>query len=329
MDNLDNSDSQPKGRDLLLKLYSVNIRGLAQRNRGEQALIDIMLSKFNVIYIQETHVHNETQISRLSKIWRGPSYWDLGRFKSCGVAILIKENFPFKVTQIQKSNIGRYIIIDGILGDNKIRLINVYFPNTDKQRIDLINKLKTITPTTSALIIAGDFNFVEAPALDKSKGRMGSGNATRLCFNPFKTDNGLIDIFRFNNPGIKDYTHFDKPTRTKTRIDRIYADEITAQLASQISHVINTFADHSAVTATFKFSSSIGPGYWKCNISVLTDVDFKADFLALWNKLEKHGQNNLSTDWWDDCKVKVKDLILWHSSRLAKNRADSLNIIDK
>jgi exonuclease III len=130
----------PRCKDFILKLYSINIRGLAQHRRGEQALTDLFLSQYNVIFIQETHIYNDLQINRLKKTWKGQTFWDLGRAKSCGVAILIKENFPLKVVKVQKSEIGRYIVIDGVLNEHKIRLVNVYFPNTDKLRIDIITK---------------------------------------------------------------------------------------------------------------------------------------------------------------------------------------------
>lgn len=318
MDNTGSVDTLPQCKDIILKLYSVNIRGLAQHRRGEQALTDLFLSRYNVIFIQETHIYSDIQINRLNKAWKGQTFWDLGKVKSCGVAVLIKENFPLKIVNVQKSDIGRFIVIDGVLGDRRIRLINVYFPNTDKQRVDLIQKLKNITPSNDALIIGDDFNFVEVPNCDKSKGRMRSGAATRTAFAPFKNQNNLVDIFRIFYPNSKEYTHCDPVSKTKTRIDRIYADDITSKSAIESYHEINTFTDHSAVIAIFKFNSNIGPGYWKCNVSVLDDIDFKADFIALWAKLEKIAHNDYSLNWWDDCKNKIKELIVWHSSRLKK-----------
>jgi exonuclease III len=329
MDNTGNTNPLPRCRDFIMKLYSVNIRGLAMQRKGEQALTDLLLSKYNVFFVQETHIYNEIQINRLKKIWKGQTIWDLGQSKSCGVAILIKENVPFKIVNIQKSGIGRYIIIDGILNEQKIRLVNVYFPNTDKLRIDIIHKLEDLIPTNDTLIVGGDFNFAEEPKCDKSKGRMGIGSSTRKAFKPFKDHNNLVDIFRFLNPNSIEFTYCQPGSKTKTRIDRIYADDVTVKSAIASYHEINTFADHSAVIVFFKFNSNIGPGYWKCNTSVLEDIDFNADFLALWKKLEKRAFNDYNIKWWDDCKTRIKDLIIWHSSRLQKNRADKLNLLDK
>lgn len=329
METHDAVKSPTRGRDTLLKIYSVNIRGLVHRNRGEQALTELMLSRHNIFFLQETHVYNNTQEEKLSKKWKGQSYWDLGKVQSCGVAILIKENFPLKIIDVQKSNQGRYIILDGILNEQKIRLTNTYFPNSNKHRIQLINTLSSLTPTISAHIIAGDFNFVEDQILGKSKGRRSSGATTRKCFDAFKQNSNLVDVFRSINPTRREYTHTDKPTNIKTRIDRIYADKATAQSVMYVNHVINSFADHSAVTACFKVETKAGPGYWKCNVSTLSDIDFKADLMAMWDKQMKNNQGNINLEWWELCKSKIEDLIIWHSTRLAKNRADNLNTLDK
>jgi exonuclease III len=318
-----------RGRDTILKLYSVNVRGLISRRRGELALMELALSKYNIFFIQETHAYKKTQIEKLTKIWKGQSYWDPGKAQSAGVAILIKENFPFKVNNIIKSDVGRYLIIDGVINEQKIRLTNTYFPNTNRHRLKLIETLKTLTPTTDAHIFAGDFNFVEDPDIDKSKGRKSSGAITRAHFKTYRQNNSLEDIFRKIYPNKREYTHIDKPTGIKTRIDRIYADRATAQAAIHVDHVINTLADHSAVTAHFKIQNNSGPGYWKCNVSTLMDPDFKEDFKALWEKLTNIDENSINLQWWEKCKLKFKEMIIWHSTRLAKNRADTLNNLDK
>jgi exonuclease III len=55
--------------------------------------MELALSKYNIFFIQETHAYKKTQIEKLTKIWKGQSYWDPGKAQSAGVAILIKENF--------------------------------------------------------------------------------------------------------------------------------------------------------------------------------------------------------------------------------------------
>lgn len=240
-----------KTKDIFINLYSINIRGLANRNRGEQALTDLLNGRHNIFYIQETHVYKPAQIDKLNKLWKGQAYWDEGSFNSQGVAILIKDNVPFKINNLQTSGKGQYIILDGIINEHKFRFVNAYFPHSNQERIALIEELHTILPSEATIIMAGDFNFVEDPTLDKQGGQSALAVSTRKAFTALTGEVEIIDLYRNKFPKEKDFTSHRTHFRVKTRIDRICTDRSTCSLVTQVSHVVNTFADHRAATATF------------------------------------------------------------------------------
>jgi hypothetical protein len=130
-------------------------------------------------------------------------------------------------------------------------------------------------------------------------------------------------------PRERDYTSHNTQWKVKTRIDRIYVNKTLSDANIQISHVINAFSDHRAITATFKMPTNIGPGYWKCNTSVLDDKDLKQDLEAFWDKqIKRTKDGKINLEWCENCKAKINEIILWHSKRLAKNRRDHLNNLD-
>jgi hypothetical protein len=64
-----------------------------------------------------------------------------------------------------------------------------------------------------------------------------------------------------------------------------------------------------------------GRGYWKCNVSVLQDRHLRDDLLALIDRTLNHPPDSyLSWGIWEDFKIKAKDLIIAHSTRLSVNR---------
>ena len=76
--------------------------------------------------------------------------------------------------------------------------------------------------------------------------------------------------------------------------------------------------DHSLVKMIFNTNTSdgptLGPGYWKCNVNILKDDYFQADFVSLWERLKEETEKN--SDWWETCKGEFKQLLIGHSIRL-------------
>jgi hypothetical protein len=106
-------DTTRKNVPVFLSVYSINIRGLASRGRQQAIVTELQCSKHNVFYLQETHIYSEEQKNKISKMWKGRSYWDLGDPFARGVAILIKENFPLVVHSVLTNGGGMQIYYSG------------------------------------------------------------------------------------------------------------------------------------------------------------------------------------------------------------------------
>ena len=88
-------------------------------------------------------------------------------------------------------------------------------------------------------------------------------------------------------------------------------------------------SDHSLVDFDVNILSTAftkGPGFWKCNVQVLSDNDFIEDLKYLCSNL----MSDKSKDalWWEKCKNSFKRLIIMHSCRLSKNNKARIREIE-
>ena len=88
----------------------------------------------------------------------------------------------------------------------------------------------------------------------------------------------------------------------------------------KIHHTPCSVSDHYFVDVYFKDLDleefKYGPGYWKCNTSVLSDPQFVSGLEDLW--YSTLAVNNIKDGvWWENCKWKFKKLIIRHSKKLS------------
>ena len=82
----------------------------------------------------------------------------------------------------------------------------------------------------------------------------------------------------------------------------------------------STFSDHDYVDLDFKCfdpnSFQYGPGFWKCNVSILEDQQLINEITEVWQehlgKIEPKDGN-----WWEYCKGEFKNIIVDHSKRIS------------
>jgi exonuclease III len=131
-------------------------------------------------------------------MWDGVSLWHKGSHHSKGVAFLFSKRLQPVVGKIYKDNDGRIFKLDCSLSDIKFTLINVYCPNDHIERKTFLENLTHHVPQGHYVVLGGDFNFVENPALDKAGGRDRNGASSRPLLQNIKIKAELKR--RFPNP---------------------------------------------------------------------------------------------------------------------------------
>jgi hypothetical protein len=69
-------------------------------------------------------------------------------------------------------------------------------------------------------------------------------------------------------------------------------------------------------------------GYWKCNVSTLSDDYFVTDLKVLYDNLLSDCDGRFSAEQWENFKSRVKSLNIVHSQRLAANRRAELEALE-
>ncbi len=173
---------------------------------------------------------------------------------SCGVATLVRGavkiiTTPEAVSALRPPSMpGRVAQCTLSWAGHRVHVCNVYLPSGTKPkamdaRLEYVKWLKKLSRAVAAtdnltLLVGGDFNFVDDPALDSRAGRGGrkqdseAAAALREC-------GDLVDCHRSLHRGSKDFTYIKrKGSHYKgiSRLDRFYASRSLLEPYRYISH---------------------------------------------------------------------------------------------
>ena len=152
---------------------------------------------------------------------------------------------------------------------------------------------------------------------DQKAGDIGSVEMKSLC-----NDFSLYDCFRVLHKDKREFTWEGLSERGKVlcRLDRFYIDADIKMSLTGVNHVYvcSSISDHCCVNITLdmsKLSCKLGGGFWKCNTSVLHDLDLQQDIKNLW-VTDLQGLKDISGVVWDNFKLNCKKIIKFHSKRI-------------
>ncbi len=205
--------------------------------------------------------------------------------------IILKGNFRGKILYNQRDVKGHWVILVIEIASNMFILCNIYGYNSSVLNHNLldtieenVNILSTKFPMAK-VIIGGDFNMDHDNALDRFLPRISNknNNLQNICNNL-----ALIDIWRYRNPSVRQFTWSNKQMTPQSQIDFwLISSELNQNvLQTKISPAILT--DHKALTLNLKFEdvhyNCKNSGYWKLNNYFLHHQDYVEHIQALINK---------------------------------------------
>ena len=136
-----------------LSMLSYNVRGLKDKTKRAGIFNWLQSKNSDILLLQETHCH-------LKKTSRS----------KC-VAILFKPGFKSDIVKVNTDSNGRYIIIYVKRGELIYRIVNIYAPNEEYERINFMNMMIQILSEdcndNMETIIGGDYNCVLNSELDR------------------------------------------------------------------------------------------------------------------------------------------------------------------
>lgn len=199
-----NASSPPGGA---LRYISWNVKGLNSPVKRKNVISHLRQLNTRIAFIQETHLKLSDHL-KLRLGWVGQLYHSSFNSKARGVAILVHKNVPLSVTDVISDPNGCYIMVSGKISGNSVVLVNVYGPNWDNE--DFFKKLFFSLPDVngSHLILGGDFNCCLDPLLDRSSNKPHYMSKSSKAIQMFMEQYKVSDVWRYFNPGTKQFSFF-------------------------------------------------------------------------------------------------------------------------
>lgn len=296
--------------------------------------------KWSIVALQETH-ESEAAAAELERanprIW---AYPNPGTTMAKGTMFLVhKDLLPETVSQ--KQDFTNTVLIPGRAqsltfkwrNNETMTLVNIYAPNQESEAASffktLTRKLRGTNP-----IIMGDFNHVENE-IDRQPQR--EPNPTiREAMTELRTSLGLVDGWRYDNPGTHAYTWTSlMPTLDvlpRSRLDRILVTpEIRRRSLKWEIHTPQGLSDHSPITVEIidDQQPEMGPVRWRMTAEELKDpATTKAtrECLRACQRKIAAGADALHT--WLETKRKIRNIFENVKRAKAKERSATLKNLE-
>ncbi|CAI5459329.1 unnamed protein product [Closterium sp. Yama58-4] len=200
--------------------YEAAAKGeVAQRVRFAITLLVPVEFKMEVTRVQAT-------LRALFGIWKK----DLG--------VDVQTTTKFQELDVKPHQSGRLLHVRVRWGTRLVRLVALYFPGQAPPRgVFLGSAFKEVAaslPRGEDLLVAGDFNMIEDPSLDKSNRQGVTGDNNRM--KQMLSDFHVKDVFREFYPDERQFTFYCRSAKVSSRIDRVLASQSLMHLVARVSH---------------------------------------------------------------------------------------------
>ncbi len=177
-----------------------------------------------------------------------------GTSNSRGVAILMNNNFEYKILDTRIDPEGNYLAMKITMFQTDVSLITIYGPNTDKPEFfeNIINIVEDFE--SASIIICGDWNTVQDQNLDTKYYVRENNKRAKYKIKNMKEQFELIDPWRQYNPDKKQYTWFQRNPMKMSRLDYFL---ISADILALTKNTIikpGYRSDHSIIILQLKIN---------------------------------------------------------------------------
>ena len=177
-----------------------------------------------------------------------------------GVSIYLKNDDFKNICILETLYPGRILLLSADKEDRTWYFMNVYLPNEVKQQLEFIAYIDKLIQkydlTKKLFVIAGDFNMVEKPEIDKSAWSTNKPNSkSALKWTSLVKCFQLSDTYQIKKPKKREYTWGHLTNVTKSRLDRIYCNKfmINTIKSAYINELVHS--DHKASITLFQSHS--------------------------------------------------------------------------
>ena len=307
------------------KLGTFNVRGIGEADKRRKIFNLIHNKHIDIALLQETHSTRSCE-----KRWRTESgdriLYSHGTSNSKGVAILIKKDLDIRISNVERDQDGRYIIVYCQIGTHKFQLINCYAPNVDSPEffVDIFNKIDLDYFT----LIGGDFNTI----LSDKDIKGGKGNhhpKSTHVINQSMEHFQLSDYWRVKNDSFR-YTWMKKQPCVYKRLDYIIGSACLKTHVDSLDIDPAVLTDHAFPWIKLVLDedqTNRGKGYWKFNLTLLEDENYRNEIEQMIKEVSEQ-QNDIILRW-EIIKMSARGISIKYGSRLKKSRNLKIDALEK
>ena len=251
-----------------LRIISLNINGLNDHLK-RTALVDwLKCMKVDVVCLQETHSPSHESARR----WFANSGYRVASSsltsKSAGVPILVKDKY--KITKIIKDEDGRYVQAVVDFEEGQASFILLYAPNRNPARNTFFASLTGLTHLSRPTFVAGDFNAVLDPQLDRMRdpnyvaGPAAQQRESTVALESLMSFTQTYPVWRQLHPGCIAYSCTHGDGTQASRIDMVWAPTALSKNIKGCEYHPSFLSDHQYLLVVFTLQQQYdsGPGVW-------------------------------------------------------------------
>ena len=310
-----------------LTFATINVCGIKNRNKRIAVFAWLNSLKIDVIFLQETHCHLRKEEKIWSREWGSKCLWSRGSNNSRGVAILFNNKINHNIENVSIDSNGRFIHCDLIINDGRYKIINIYAPNDECERVQFINKLNSFVDADIETIMGGDYNCTLNSNYDR-KNCTASRDIGQIDLYRLMHQHDLEDVWRRRFP---DKLQFSWNRGDKySRIDYWLVSKSLDGQINKPEYIPCVFSDHSMVKFSLNTSNTIrGPGFWKMNALIIESSLFRKAFLSMWDEwLKCIDDYPNEAIWWDLGKAKIRDLARWCAIKIKQDKSNEIERLE-
>lgn len=315
-----------------LNILSFNVRGLNSPYKRSKVLDFLRRKKIDVALLQETHL-KPNDISRVQNRFYRPVVASTDGTRTKGTMILIRCGANVTIEKTGSDKKGRFSFCCTSIQGKKVAFISIYAPTVFEADFFPTMTSQILKLNDYQLYVGSDMNAVVDKNLDKSAPNISSPqDSASKAFNLFLKDLDLIDVWRVQNPSVKDYTFFSSRHKTFSRIDYTLVSVDLLPVVHSIEFLPRHLSDHNPIISTFNYGKIRNKATrWRFNSSLLKNENFLSQLRP---KLEEFiGLNKISvadiTVVWAAIKGFLRNYAIGFSSHLHRNRLQKISNLEE
>ena len=197
---------------------SMNCWGLADVKKRKDVFNFLRSKQFSIYFIQDTHFTKEKELLIRSE-WGFECIFNSYNSQSRGVAILINNNFEYKIHKIFRGDCGNLLIVDITIHNIRLTLVNLYGPNSDNPNFYKHVSEQVKVFNNEYYLFGGDWNLVLNPDIDTYNYVNVNNPKARDVVLDIIGELDLVDIWRDHNPELLNYTWRKNNPLKQARLD--------------------------------------------------------------------------------------------------------------